>query len=294
MVTAPAKAPVPPEEDQSLATAELELGGMHCSACATRIQRSLGRLPAVASASVNLATTRAFVSYDPVALEHRGAVPGRLRRRLQRVGGRRHVNGSIAIDPDHWGLRAAISWPLAMAALVVALAASGVRHRRVDRADPGRRRRVRRWVALPARRRSSAPPRRHQHGHAHRPRHPGRPGGQRRRSHRTGRPTSPPRRERRLRRPPARGDGPAHRGHPGHRAGRSRPGPGTGPPGPCTRCCPCGRRRLVWWHQRTTTRGSWWPPRASRSAPWSGCDPARPSRWTGRWLRDGRRWTSRC
>ena len=46
----------------SLTTAELELGGMHCSACATRIQRSLGRLPAVASASVNLATTRAFVA----------------------------------------------------------------------------------------------------------------------------------------------------------------------------------------------------------------------------------------
>ncbi len=48
-----------------LATAELELGGMHCSACATRIQRSLTKVPAVASASVNLATHRAFVSYDP-------------------------------------------------------------------------------------------------------------------------------------------------------------------------------------------------------------------------------------
>ena len=53
----------------SLATAELELGGMHCSACATRIQRALGRLPAVASASVNLATTRAYVAYDPARLD---------------------------------------------------------------------------------------------------------------------------------------------------------------------------------------------------------------------------------
>ena len=46
------------------ATAELEVGGMHCGACAVRIERTLGRLPAVASASVNLATSRAFVSYD--------------------------------------------------------------------------------------------------------------------------------------------------------------------------------------------------------------------------------------
>ncbi len=67
MLTAPTEATVsrPSRTSPALATAELELGGMHCSACATRIQRSLGRLPAVASASVNLATTRAFVSYDP-------------------------------------------------------------------------------------------------------------------------------------------------------------------------------------------------------------------------------------
>src|SRR6202035_6118073 len=62
-------APLVEHKDSPLATAELELGGMHCSACATRIQKTLGRLPAVASASVNLATTRAFVSYDPARLD---------------------------------------------------------------------------------------------------------------------------------------------------------------------------------------------------------------------------------
>jgi Cu+-exporting ATPase len=46
------------------ATAELELGGMHCGACAARIEHALGRVPGVASASVNLATARAFVSYN--------------------------------------------------------------------------------------------------------------------------------------------------------------------------------------------------------------------------------------
>jgi Cu+-exporting ATPase len=65
MLTAPTEVPSPGQQDEpALVTAELELGGMHCSACATRIQKSLGRLPAVASASVNLATTRASVSYD--------------------------------------------------------------------------------------------------------------------------------------------------------------------------------------------------------------------------------------
>ena len=65
MVTTPTDAPVLTDPATSYATVELELGGMHCSACATRIQRSLTKLPAVASASVNLATHRAFVSYDP-------------------------------------------------------------------------------------------------------------------------------------------------------------------------------------------------------------------------------------
>ena len=96
---------------------------MHCSACATRIQRSLGRLPAVASASVNLATTRAFVSYDPDELDTE-----RLCRAVSEAGytaspvddGQPTAADS---DPDHWRLRAAISWPLAIAALVVALAA---------------------------------------------------------------------------------------------------------------------------------------------------------------------------
>jgi heavy metal translocating P-type ATPase len=123
MLTAPTKAPVPSgEEEPSLTTIELELAGMHCSACATRIQRSLGRLPAVASASVNLATTRAFVSYDPVALSTED-----LCQAVSDVGySASTVDDRSTADrqhSDHWSLRAAVSWPLAIAALVVALAA---------------------------------------------------------------------------------------------------------------------------------------------------------------------------
>ena len=102
------------------------------------------------------------------------------------------------------------------------------RHRRLDRADPRRRRRVRRWMAVPPGRRPPAPPRRDQHGHADRARDPGRPGGQRRRGRRPRGPAPPPRGQRGVRRPAPRRDGPAHRGHPGHRAGHRGPGPRPG------------------------------------------------------------------
>src|ERR1700734_2007014 len=109
MLTAPPEASPPTEPDElTLATAELELGGMHCSACATRIQRSLGRLPAVASASVNLATTRAFVSYDPTVLDPEG-----LCRAVSDVGYTAAPVDAAHVDDghrhsDHWGLRALI------------------------------------------------------------------------------------------------------------------------------------------------------------------------------------------
>src|SRR3984957_12674395 len=105
-----------------LATAELELGGMHCSACATRIQRALGRLPAVARASVNLATTRAYVAYDPARLnpeELCGAVSDTGYTATPVIHGNSDTSNR---DPDHWDLRILISWPLSVIAVLVALA----------------------------------------------------------------------------------------------------------------------------------------------------------------------------
>src|SRR3984885_5331030 len=98
---------------------------MHCSACATRIQRSLGKLPAVASASVNLATNKAFVSYDPSLVG-----PDQLCQAVADVGyaatpvtAAQPSGSPLATDPDRWATRAAISWPLAVIALGGALAA---------------------------------------------------------------------------------------------------------------------------------------------------------------------------
>ena len=51
--------------EASAARVEMPVGGMTCAACSTRLERVLGKVPGVAEASVNLATERAAVRYDP-------------------------------------------------------------------------------------------------------------------------------------------------------------------------------------------------------------------------------------
>ena len=106
-----------------LATTELEIGGMHCNACATRVERSLRRRSPVVSASVNLATNRAFVSYDPSTLA--------VEDLCQTVTGIGYTAVPITgaggapsrTRDDHWPLRTALTWPLAVAAVMVSLLA---------------------------------------------------------------------------------------------------------------------------------------------------------------------------
>ncbi|MCO6399633.1 MAG: copper-translocating P-type ATPase [Verrucomicrobia bacterium] len=50
-------------ETTTFATIDLPIEGMHCAACATRIERQLNQLPGVNSA-VNLANERAYIHYD--------------------------------------------------------------------------------------------------------------------------------------------------------------------------------------------------------------------------------------
>ncbi|ALK35040.1 heavy metal translocating P-type ATPase [Burkholderia plantarii] len=62
--TAPA-APAGSDELASPTTAiELDIGGMTCASCSTRVEKALAQVPGVSSASVNLATERASVSGD--------------------------------------------------------------------------------------------------------------------------------------------------------------------------------------------------------------------------------------
>ena len=65
--TPPAPADSPPASGDAL---QLEITGMHCAACVTRVEQALGSVENVAGASVNLATERAAVrTRGPVALE---------------------------------------------------------------------------------------------------------------------------------------------------------------------------------------------------------------------------------
>jgi copper-transporting P-type ATPase V len=109
------------EGDAALAVTELELFGMHCGACATRVQRALSATEHVASASVNLATNRAYVAYDRSALNEDD-----LCRSVEMVGYTAtpisHLAGARAAEhSDHWAVRAAVSWPLALGALMVSV-----------------------------------------------------------------------------------------------------------------------------------------------------------------------------
>ena len=60
---------------------DLPILGMHCAACATRIEKKLSRAPGVQQAGVNYATARATVHFDPHATD-----AGKLREVVQQAG----------------------------------------------------------------------------------------------------------------------------------------------------------------------------------------------------------------
>jgi len=122
VLTAPTdSAAAAPEDAAAVATVELTLGGMHCNACATRIERALADQSAVLSASVNLATNRAFVTYDATAATTDDLCATVSTVGYSAVAARDDGAPRPREDPDHWGIRAAVSWPLALVALGVAL-----------------------------------------------------------------------------------------------------------------------------------------------------------------------------
>jgi Cu+-exporting ATPase len=61
----------PPKTAAGMATeasVTLAIGGMTCAACVRKVEKALGKAPGVASASVNLVTERATVTYDPAVV----------------------------------------------------------------------------------------------------------------------------------------------------------------------------------------------------------------------------------
>jgi Cu+-exporting ATPase len=49
-------------------TETLRIGGMTCAACSARVERAIRKLEGIESATVNLATEKATVVFDPRAL----------------------------------------------------------------------------------------------------------------------------------------------------------------------------------------------------------------------------------
>ncbi len=65
LTVAPPAMPAPSGATQ----ADLTIGGMTCASCVARIERKLGRLDGVSKVSVNLATEKAAVTYDPAQVK---------------------------------------------------------------------------------------------------------------------------------------------------------------------------------------------------------------------------------
>ena len=91
---------------------------------AQRVQRSLRDTPAVASAAVNLATERAYVTFDPAGtstddLCHAVIAGGYSAEPVPL----QTITPEQPVDREGWRWRAIASWPLALAALFVALLA---------------------------------------------------------------------------------------------------------------------------------------------------------------------------
>ncbi|GBU21472.1 ATPase [Fibrobacteres bacterium R8-0-B4] len=49
-------------------TVTIPIGGMHCAACSARVEKAIAKLRGVSSASVNIATEKATIAFDPAAI----------------------------------------------------------------------------------------------------------------------------------------------------------------------------------------------------------------------------------
>ncbi len=102
---------------------DLDVSGMTCGTCAARVEKVLGRQSGVSTASVNFASHRARVAYDPQAVD-----VSDLQAAVDKIG---YQVTPAAAEPaeDHhereqrrWLQRIALAWPLGLAVLAVSMA----------------------------------------------------------------------------------------------------------------------------------------------------------------------------
>ncbi len=114
-------------ETEGSAQLDLEVTGMTCGSCATRVEKTLAGQPGVRDAAVNFATGRARVALDPtlvgledlvVAVEQvgYGVAP------IEEAGADTAADEEARIRAG-WLRRVVVAWPLGLAVLVLSLVA---------------------------------------------------------------------------------------------------------------------------------------------------------------------------
>ena len=76
-------------------TVTIPVGGMTCAACSARVEKALGKLEGVESASVNIATEKATVVYNPAIIRVSG-----LKDAINKAGYKALEISGGAVDED--------------------------------------------------------------------------------------------------------------------------------------------------------------------------------------------------
>jgi cation-transporting ATPase V len=107
--------------DPGLERADLRVDGMHCASCAVRVERAISRQAGVAEASVNFATHRARVAYDPAAVGMREleAAVEKLGYHLEALSTEAAPDDEDAAEARGWLRRVLLSWPLGVAVMIL-------------------------------------------------------------------------------------------------------------------------------------------------------------------------------
>src|SRR5713101_5077223 len=103
---------------------QLEIEGMTCASCATRIERVADRQPGVESATVNFASRSATLRYRPDVADPDAVVAA-----IEKIGYHARPTTPLAADTReayrteerYWGRRNLIGWPLALATLALVM-----------------------------------------------------------------------------------------------------------------------------------------------------------------------------
>jgi len=76
-------------------TAKFRVGGMHCAACSTRVEKALSKQPGVESALVNLTTEQAIVTYDPTLFHE-----DKIESIVNKIGFTYHKDAALKSDDE--------------------------------------------------------------------------------------------------------------------------------------------------------------------------------------------------